>query len=78
MAEPTKTLRQLREEAGLTQLEVAVQLGVTITTVYNWERGAAEPSARNLLEIARFFNVSPFDIVLPEPKPKRPRGKEAA
>ena len=78
MAEATKTLRQLREAAGLTQLEVAVRLGVTITTVYNWERGAAEPSARNLLEIARLFNVSPFDIILPEPKPKRTRGKEAA
>ena len=75
--EGARTLRELREASGMTQFEVAAQLGVTITTVYNWERGASEPTGRNLQKVARLFGVSPFDILLPEiERPKR--GKEAA
>jgi transcriptional regulator with XRE-family HTH domain len=72
-----KSLRQLREESGKTQFEVAAQLGVTITTVYNWERGVSEPTGRNLQKIARLYGVSPFDILLPEPARGR-RSKVAA
>ena len=67
MGEGTRTLRQLREESGLTQMEVATRLRVTITTVYNWERGASEPLGRHLQKLARLYGVSPFDILLPEP-----------
>ncbi len=67
MGEGARTLRQLREESGLTQMEVATRLGVTITTVYNWERGASEPLGRHLQKLARLYGVSPFDILLPEP-----------
>ncbi len=65
--EGARTLRQLREASGLTQMEVATQLGVTITTVYNWERGASEPLGRHLQKLGRLYGVSPFDILLPEP-----------
>lgn len=69
---PKKQIRDLREAAGLTQMDLAVELGVTIATIYNWERGTSEPFARHLLKLARLFNVSPFDIALPEvEKPKR-------
>ena len=67
MGEGARTLRQLREESGLTQMEVATRLGVTITTVYNWERGASEPLGRHLQKLARLYGVPPFDILLPEP-----------
>ncbi len=72
-----QTLRELRDEAGLTQFEVAQQMGVTITTVYQWERGASEPYARHLLKLAQLYNVSPFAIALPEVE-KMKRGKAAA
>ena len=72
--EEMKTLRELREASGMTQFEVAQKLGVTITSVYNWERGAAEPFARHLLALARLYDVSPFAITLPEVKPTK-RGK---
>ncbi len=72
-----KTLRELRDDSGLTQFEVAQHMGVTITTVYQWERGASEPYARHLLKLARLYNVSPFDIALPEVE-KVKRGKAAA
>ena len=34
-----KSLKELREAAGLTQLQVAYELGVTPQTVYMWESG---------------------------------------
>ena len=71
-----KTLRQLREESGLTQFEVAQRLGVTITTVSSWEREASEPGGRHLQNLARLYSVSPFDILLPEIERAR-RGKAA-
>lgn len=42
-------LRVIRKMLGLTQIGLAIRLGVTGTTVARWERGAvpvAEPAAR--------------------------------
>jgi len=66
-----KTIRQLREDAGLTQLEVAFRLGVTPATVSNWERGVFEPKASQLRAIARLFEVSSDDIELVESETKK-------
>ena len=61
-----KTIRQLREAQGWTQLELANKLEVTPATVYNWERGRYEPSASKLRAIAQTFGVSMDDIALVE------------
>lgn len=61
-----KTIRQLREARGWTQLELANKLEVTPATVYNWERGKYEPSASKLRAVARLFKVSMDDIELVE------------
>jgi putative transcriptional regulator len=60
-----KTIRELREARGWSQLELANRLGVTPSTVYNWERGRSEPTASTLRRIARVFEVSMDDIALP-------------
>jgi transcriptional regulator with XRE-family HTH domain len=57
------TLRELREAAGLTQLELANQLSVTPGTVYNWERGRGEPRARQVPQLAQALGI-PADVVL--------------
>jgi transcriptional regulator with XRE-family HTH domain len=57
-----KTIRELREERGQTQLDLAVAVGVTPATVYNWERGKYEPKASQLRALARYFGVSMDDI----------------
>ncbi len=54
----TKTIRELREDAGLTQLQLANKIGVTPSAVYNWERGRNEPKASQLRTMARLFGVS--------------------
>ncbi len=59
-----KTIRELRDAKGLTQLEVAYQLGVTPATVSNWERGVYEPKVTQLRALARLFGVSMDDIAL--------------
>jgi transcriptional regulator with XRE-family HTH domain len=57
-----KTIRQLREEAGLTQLQLASALGCTPSAVYNWERGRSEPRASQVRAMATIFRVSMDDI----------------
>jgi DNA-binding XRE family transcriptional regulator len=69
-----KTIRKLREEARLTQLELANAVGVTPVTVYNWERGKYEPKASQLRALARVFRVSMDDIDFEGPM----EGKAAA
>lgn len=57
-----KTIREYRESAKLTQLDVARIVGVTPVTVYNWERGRHEPTARQLRALAHAFGVSMDEI----------------
>ncbi len=59
-----KTIRQLREERGWTQLELANRLGVTPSTIYNWERGRFEPRASQLRQLAQVLGVKMDDIEL--------------
>jgi transcriptional regulator with XRE-family HTH domain len=59
-----RTIKELRRAAGLTQLELANRLQVTPSTVYKWERGANEPSATNLRDLARALGVSMDEIDL--------------
>ena len=51
-------LRQLREEKGITQKEVARAIGVTSSDYANYEQGIREPSIDILINLCKFFNVS--------------------
>lgn len=57
-----KTIRELREAAGLTQLQLANRVGVTPSAVYNWETGRNEPKASQLRAVALVFGVRMDDI----------------
>ena len=72
-----KTIKELRAESGWTQLEMAVKLGVTPVTVYNWERGKYEPTASMFRKIARLFGVAMDDIALSS-EDRAPGQQEAA
>lgn len=52
-----KTIREWRNERGLTQLELANKVGVTPGTIYGWEHGKYEPKARQLRALATALEV---------------------
>jgi transcriptional regulator with XRE-family HTH domain len=52
-----KTIRELREQRGWSQFELAVKVGVTPGAVGKWERGISEPKATQLRSLAEAFGV---------------------
>ena len=59
----SQRLKKLREERRLSQLELAEQLGVTKTTISNWERGAMIPNINYASKIAAFFHVTVDELL---------------
>lgn len=53
-----KTLKELRTNSGLTQQQLATQLGITKTVVSYYELHARTPSPEILIKIAAIFHVS--------------------
>lgn len=52
-------IRQLREEKGLTQKELANEISVSQTAINYWENGKREPDFKTVKKIAEFFDTSP-------------------
>ena len=50
-------LRELREDAGLNQTQVAELLGTTQTMYSRYERGAVDLPVRHLRKLCRIFKV---------------------
>ena len=48
-------LKRLREAAGLSQVQLALRLGVSQGTVANWERGFRVPQTGSLIKIANIL-----------------------
>ncbi len=53
-------IRKRRLDLGLLQREVAQEIGVTVFTIRNWERGRAEPAVRCLPGIISFLGYNPL------------------
>ena len=52
-------LRELREEHGLTQKELAQALGLSSkSTITNYEQSDRDPDYETLIKIAKYFGVS--------------------
>ena len=51
-------IKFLRERRGMTQTELAKQLGLTRSGVNAWEMGLSVPSTQYVVDLAMFFNVS--------------------
>ena len=51
-------IRLLRERRGLTQSELAKQLGITRSSVNAWEQGISVPSTQYIVELAAIFTIS--------------------
>jgi transcriptional regulator with XRE-family HTH domain len=60
----TKTVRQLREERGESQMELAGALGATLQDVQDLESGIASPSVERLRRLTEHFGVDETAIDL--------------
>ena len=59
---PKISLEAVRVNAKMTQKEWASKLGVSNSTVVNWEKGNTEPSLSQLREMSRLSGV-PMDCI---------------
>lgn len=51
-------IKALREQKGMTQTDLAKQLGITRSSVNAWEMGISVPSTQYIVELAHIFKVS--------------------
>lgn len=52
-----ENLKHLRKSKGLTQEELALQLGVVRQTISKWEKGLSVPDSEMLIEISEQLSV---------------------
>ena len=57
-------LQVLRKSKGLTQDELADELGVRRETVRNWENGTQIPSLGSAVALAKTFSVTLDDLAI--------------
>ena len=63
-------IQKLRKEAGLSQEELACQLGVSRQAVSKWERDSGYPETEKIIHMSRLFNVT-LDYLLNEENSRR-------
>jgi transcriptional regulator with XRE-family HTH domain len=75
-----RTIRELRQERGWTQYELAVKVGVHPQAVYLWESGRRTPQVPQLRKLGQLFGMCSDEIELEHfsvadsrGKPSRPR-----
>ena len=66
-----KTIRQLREERGWAQLDLAVRLGASVGAISKWERGLVVPHSTYQQRLAHVFGVSITELAF-GPAEQRP------
>ncbi len=56
-------IRELRNEQGISQEQLAIKVGVSRQAVTKWETGAGAPDIENLATLARVFGVTVDEIL---------------
>ncbi len=68
----SENIKNLRNNAGMTQKELAEKLYVTPQAVSRWENGEVEPSVDAISTMAKIFQVTTDEIIGgPEKKPEK-------
>lgn len=61
-------IKELREEAGLTQGQLAERVGVKRNTIWRWENEQANLSPKNREKLSEIFNVAPSNFIVKKEK----------
>ena len=56
-------LSELRQDAGLTVLQVAKQLNVSKECVYHYERGIRQLNLTHVLTLSKLYGVSTEEVI---------------
>lgn len=74
---PKSRVASLREKAGLTQVQLAVLVGVTPNTIQNWEKDSGLDQLERYLKLAEVFGCQVSNLVeyVPAPEEKEPKSK---
>jgi transcriptional regulator with XRE-family HTH domain len=78
-AEIGARLAEVRRHCGLTQRQLAKAVGVTLTTIQDWERGRTGLPAKRLAALANALHCQPIDLLMlpgmgmPRDVPPEPR-----
>ena len=56
-------LREIREEAGLSQLDVYIKFGIDRTQLSAIERGVQSPTLRTIVRLSQAFHVSTSEMM---------------
>ena len=59
-----KTIRQLRQDHGWTQFELALRVGVQPQAVYLWESGRRTPQVPQLRKLGQIYGICSDEIIL--------------
>ena len=62
-----RNTRRIRLERGLTQEDLAIASGFGQNYISDLERGRRNPTVVTLWELSQALNVSPLDLIQPEP-----------
>lgn len=57
-------LIELRKKAKMSRFQLAIKLNVTPQSIYNWEKGISDPTAKSIYDMAKLFRISTDDIFL--------------
>jgi len=52
------TLKELRESKGLSQVQLAKELGLNHRTISQYENGTREPDIDTIKKLIKYFNVT--------------------
>lgn len=52
-----ENLKEIRQEKGMTQVEVAKAVGVSLAAYLLWERGAGNPNADNMKKLKEVLKI---------------------
>jgi transcriptional regulator with XRE-family HTH domain len=61
-------IKQLREQHGLIQKQVAAELGIGYSNYNKMENGLREPSVDELQKLAKLFGITVDELINPEDK----------
>lgn len=56
-------LKELREEAGKSQMTVAKETGISQSSIARWELGASEPRATDIRILCSYYNITPNEML---------------